>query len=277
MALQRLSRSVEFRVDKYTTAARNARLDAEFARDPQRVLEQIDSAITRGAAWFEPQSDVSMSVLYCALGTLQRSGDARLEFVYPQMEYYRTSVRDPAFRVLDMSYDDQDPRYAALPDIMEVRPYFPVELMMIDTAWADKRDTGDVLARLASFDDQGGYGSTHIVIGGLILLNNGGADPDKVHQLIAPQIPVIAAANDRTTRAEDLYAERCMVLQWYGRSDLVRPAWMMRLLRRQLPDGGWSGRNIAPEGQSNQHTSVLALAALTYFLAQHRGTLAGGA
>jgi hypothetical protein len=52
---------------------------------------------------------------------------------------------------------------------------------------------------------------------------------------------------------------------------------MMRLLRRQLPDGGWSGRNIAPEGQSNQHTSVLALAALTYFLAQHRGTLAGGA
>lgn len=270
MPLGRIQRSVEFRYDRMTASARNRLLDAEYRRARREYLNRIDVAIDRASAWFAPQRDVSMSVLYCALETLRRTGDARLGFVHPQMEHYRSTIRDPAFRVLDPGYRDDTPAALALPDVMAVRPYFPVELMMIDTAWADLRPQPDILDRLAAFADDGGYGSTHIIVGGLILRRNGGADSAALEALMAGQIAPIARANDRTARAEDLFAERCMVLQWLDRDDLVRPAWVLRLLRRQGADGGWSARNIAPLGRSNQHTSILALATLAGFLNAER-------
>jgi hypothetical protein len=217
-----------------------------------------------------------MSVLFCALETLGRTSDHRFGFVHRQMEHYRATVRDPAFRVLDPDYRDDTPEVLSLPDVMDVRPYFPVELMMIETAWADLRPRPDILERLQGFDDNGGYGSTHIIVGGIILLRNGGADRAAVAQVMQRQVEPIAVANDRTARAEDLYAERCMVLQWLGHSERVRPAWVLRLLRRQRPDGGWSARNMPPKGESNQHTSVLVLAVLAFFLAEARGTLEAG-
>lgn len=268
--LERARRSAEFRLDKLTTRFRNDRRDHAFAADPDAHLARIDAAITRGVGWLGPQQDVSMSVLYCALQTLRHTGDARFEFVRRQMDHYRSTINDPAFRVLDRDYDDTAPEVAALPSVMDVRPYYDVELMMIDTAWADLRPQPDIMDRLAAFDDDGGYGSTHIVIGALILKENGGADAAALDALIQSQIEVIASANDLTARAEDLFAERCLVLQWLGLHDRVRPAWVMRLVDRQLPDGGWTGRNIPPEGQSNQHTSVLALAVLAEFLHNHR-------
>lgn len=268
--LTRARRSAEFRLDKLTTRFRNDRLDQAFAADRTTHLDRIDAAISRGIGWLGPQRDVSMSVLYCALQTLRHTGDVRFECVRAQMDHYRATINDPAFRVLDKGYDDTAPEVTALPSVMDVRPYYDVELMMIDTAWADLRPQPDILDRLAAFDDNGGYGSTHIIIGALILKQNGGADAQALNALIQSQIPVIARANDLTARAEDLFAERIMCLQWLGLHDLVRPAWIMRLVDRQLPDGGWTGRNIPPEGQSNQHTTVLALAALAEFLHHHR-------
>ena len=268
--LERAYRSAEFRYDLLTAKRRNDRLDQQFAAHPALWLDRIDQAITKGAAWFEPQRDVSMSVLYCALQSLRRTGDIRFEFVLPQMEHYRSTIKDPAFRVLSRDYDPEATEHRDLPHVMQVRPYFDVELMMIDTAWADVKPQPDILERLADFDDDGGYGSTHIVIGGLILRENGGAERGALDALIQSQIEVIAQSNDRTARAEDLFAERAMCLQWLGLHARVRPAWVMRLLDRQRPDGGWSGRNIPPLGQSNQHTSVLALAVLAGFLHQAR-------
>jgi len=268
--LERARRSAEFRYDRLTTRYRNDRLDQQFHADRPAMLDRIDQCITRGVGWLGPQRDVSMSVLYCALQTLRHTADARFEFVRAQMDHYRATINDPAFRVLDRDYDDTAPEVANLPSVMDVRPYFDVELMMIDTAWADLRPQPDILERLAAFDDDGGYGSTHIVIGALILKENGGADAAALDALINSQIAVIAQSNDQTARAEDLFAERCMVLQWLGLHDLVRPSWAMRLMDRQLPDGGWTGRNIPPHGQSNQHTSVLALAVLAEFLHHHR-------
>jgi hypothetical protein len=120
---------------------------------------------------------------------------------------------------------------------------------------------------LRAFDDNGGYGTTHIVVGGLILLENGGAPADATRELIYSPVETIRAANDMTARAEDIFAERIMVLQWLDRHDLVRPAWILRLLRTQQPDGGWKARNMPPIGQSNQHTTIIAMAALAEFRA----------
>lgn len=268
--LTRIGRSVEFRFDRATAPSRNARLDAEFALARDEWLDRIDRAIDRGIAWLLPQADVSMSVILCARKTLERTGDARFGFVREKAEHYRRTLRDPAFRMFDKSYDPADPSYAHLPDVMQVRPYFPVELLMIDTVWADVRHQPDILDRLRAFEDNGFYGTTHIVVGGVILLENGGAPADEVRQMMAATVQTICRANDITARAEDIFAERCMVLQWLDLHEKVRPAWIMRLVRNQLSDGGWQARNMPPIGQSNQHTVIVTLAALAEFLAHHR-------
>ena len=272
--LTRVVRSAEFRLDRALVPRRNDRLDAIYAEDTARQLAQIDRAITRGVAWLLPQADVSMSVLLCAQRTLDRTQDARFDFVHEKAEHYRRTIRDPALRVVLPDYDPDAPEHCDLPDVMKVRPYFPVELLMIDTVWADRRPQPDILDRLQAFEDGGFYGTTHIVVGGLILLENGGAPEAEVREMMQATVETIRHANNITARAEDIFAERCMVLQWLGRHDLIRPAWVMRLVQSQLADGGWQARNMPPTGRSNQHTTIVALAALAEFLAQAKG---GGA
>jgi hypothetical protein len=266
----RAVRSAEFRLHRATTPARNDRMDAEFAGARAAWLDRIDRAIDRGVAWLLPQADVSMSVLLCAKKTLDRTGDQRFGFVHEKAEHYRQTIRDPAFRMFDKGYDPDDPIYGHLPDVMQVRPYFPVELLMIDTVWADVRKSPDIVGRLKAFEDNGFYGTTHIVVGGLILLENGGAPADEVRAMMAATVDTIASANNITARAEDIFAERCMVLQWMDLHHLIRPSWIMRLVRNQLTDGGWQARNMPPIGKSNQHTAIVTLAALAEFRAQHR-------
>lgn len=266
----RVARSVEFRVHRATAWIRNDRLNRDFTRDPDAVLDRIDRAIDRGVGWLLPQDDVSMSVLLCAKKTLERTGDRRFAFVHEKAETYRTSYRDPAFIIIDPDYDPDTEAHRDLPDVNGVRPYYPVENLMIDTAWAGHKPQPDIIGRLKAFDDNGFYGTTHIVVGGILLLENGGAPADAVRAMMNDTVDTIVHANEITARAEDIYAERAMVLQWLDRHDLIRPAWMMRLLENQRSDGGWQARNMPPIGESNQHTTIVTLATLAEFLARHR-------
>lgn len=269
--LDRARRSARFRLDKLVAPPRNARLNARFDADPQAVLTRVDAAIDRALAWLAPQEDVSTSVLLCAARTLRRTGDQRFAFYAEKSEHYRATLRDPALRMFFPDYDPDARDYAHLPDVMQVRPYVPVELLMLDTVWADKRPQPDILDRLAAFDDEGNYGTTHIVVGGILLLDNGGAPADRTRALIDATIPSIVLRNRTTTRIDDIYAERCMVLAWLDRPDLIEPAWIMQLLDAQLPDGGWGSWNFLPLWGSNQHTVAVATAALGEFLAYRRG------
>lgn len=265
--IARIRRSAEFRIDRATVPARNRQLDAEFARDPGRYLDAIDHALARACDWFAPQPDVSMSVILVGRRSLERGVSPRFAFVEAKFEHYRRTLRDPAIRLVDPTYDPDAAPYRDLPDVMDVRPYWPVELLMIDAAWADLRPQPDILDRLRAVDDGGNYGTTHIVVGGLVLLQNGGAPAGATRELIDSTIETIRASNDRTARAEDIFAERIMVLQWLDLHHLVRPAWILRLLRAQRSDGGWQARNMPPIGESNQHTTIVAMAALAEFRA----------
>jgi hypothetical protein len=267
--LTRVRRSVEFRFDRATAPARNQRLDKAFMQAQDAWLDRIDRAIDGGVAWIQPRADVSMSVLLCAKKTLERTGDARFAYVHAKAERYRRTIRDPAFKLFDRDYDPDDPQWAGIPHVQEVRPYYPVELLMLDTVWGDKRPQPDILDRLRAFEDNGFYGTTHIVVGGSILLENGGAPADEVRRMIEATVPTIVRANEITARAEDIFAERCMVLQWMDLHELIRPSWIIRLVRNQLPDGGWQARNMPPIGESNEHTVAVTLAALAEFLAHH--------
>lgn len=263
----RALRSAEFRFDKVTIERRNYLLDAHYRRNEQFYLNCIDEAVGRGRDWLAPQPDVSMSVLYVAARSLERGIDERFSFVTEKAEHYRRTIRDPAFRLIDSSYNPDEETYRNLSDVMDVRPYYPVELLMIDCAWADVHPQPDILDRLRAFDDNGNDGTTHIVVGGFVLLANGGAPADATWDLMLGTVELISSANDRTSVAGDIFAERIMVLQWMDRRDLIRPAWIIRLLRAQRADGGWMARNIPPVGQSNQHTTILAMAAMADFRA----------
>lgn len=268
--------SAERRFDQLTARWRNDALDSRFARNPRRYLDKIDAAIDRGCRWFAPQMDVSMSVILVALKSLGRDVDKRFEFIHEKAEHYKQTICDPAIRLFDKAYDPDAEPSRSLPDVMTVRPYFPVELLIIDTVWADVRHQPDIVERLRAFDDNGGYGTTHIIVGGLILLDNAGAPAAAVRELIDSTVETIRSANDVTAYAGDLFAERIMVLQWLDRHDLVRPAWILRLLRAQRSDGGWKARNMPPIGQSNQHTTIIAMVALaefrTWYLSSRNGT-----
>ena len=268
--IARIKRSAEFRYNRATAPRRHDALDARFETDKTHVLDQIDRAIDNGLAWIVPQSEVSMSVLLCAMRTFERTHDPRFAFGATKAEYYRKTLRDPALRVVLPDYDPDEAQYSDLPHVDDVRPYHPVELLMIDTVWADKRPQPDILDRLKSFEDNGFYGTTHIVVGGLVLRNNGGAPAQEIEDMMAVTVPIIVQANNITNRADDIFAERAMVLQWLDHHELVRPAWMMRLVAAQLADGGWQTHNMPPVGESNQHTTIVALATLAEFLAQHR-------
>lgn len=273
--MTRIARSVEFRAQRATAWIGNDRMDRAFARDPDAVLDRIDTAIDRGVNWLLPQDDVSMSVILCAKKTLERTGDQRFAFVHEKAERYRTTYLDPAFIIFDPDYDPDAPEHRDLPDVNGVRPYYPVENLMIDTAWAGRRPQPDIIDRLKAFEDNGFYGTTHIVVGGILLLENGGAPEAEVRAMIDATIDTIVYANNITARAEDIYAERVMVLQWLDRHELIRPSWIMRLVANQRADGGWQARNMPPIGGSNQHTTIVTLAALAEFLAQHRPRAAG--
>jgi len=268
--ITRAIRSAEIRYQRATASRKHDTLDAEFLTDQNRILDQIDRAIDHGLSWIEPQTDVSMSVLLCAMRTFEHTHDPRFAFGTIKAEHYRKTLRDPALRVVLPDYDPDESQYADLPHVDDVRPYYPVELLMIDTVWADKRAQPDILDRLKAFEDDGFYGTTHIVVGGLILRQNGGAPAQEVEEMMAATVPIIVQANNNTTKADDIFAERAMVLQWLDHHDLVRPAWMMRLVAAQMPDGGWKTHNMPPLGKSNQHTTIVALAALAEFLAQYR-------
>ncbi|MFX0540914.1 hypothetical protein ACEWPM_004165 [Roseovarius sp. S4756] len=267
---ERLHRPYRFRHDRIVVPGRNARLNIDFARAPEAVLSRADRRLTGALAWLEPQIDVSTSVLPCASRTHRHTGDERFRFWEQKADHYRKTVRDPALRVVLPKYDPDQTEYAGLPDVMDVRPYVAVELLMIDALYADNCPKPDIVPRLQSFDDEGYYGTTHIVAGGLLLLDNGGAPAGEVHAMMEATIPSIVLRNRTTSRADDIFAERCMVLQWMGRHGLVEPAWIMRSLDDQLHDGGWGAPNMPPVNESDHRTVAVATAALAEFATHYR-------
>jgi hypothetical protein len=48
-------------------------------------------------------------------------------------------------------------------------------------------------------------------------------------------------------RVRDVYVQRVLVLQWFGRSQQVKPVWLKRVMSAQLADGGWAWSAPMPE------------------------------
>lgn len=266
----RLAHAAQFRLDRRFASGGTGRRARRYVADRALWLARVEAAITRGVDWFAPQTDLTMSALLVLDQARRQTGDARLDFVDDRVRRYAGTYHDPGLRAVMRDYEPDAHRH--LPDIVATRPYQIIELMMIDAADLDRRgDPEHVLRYLHALADGGGYGSTHMIVGGLLMRRAGLADDPvigpMIDRMIESQIAAVAKGNHATSYAGDLFAERIFVLEWVGRHDLVSPGWILRLLEAQMADGGWKGRNVPPVGRSNQHTTSLAVAALAQFSA----------
>jgi len=244
---------------------KNRKLDAAFLSNRADYLARIDAAVGRGIDWFLPIEDLTMSALFVLERTHIGLSDPRFAFIDQKIARYRATIRDAALRLFDRAYDPASPSLAHLPDVMDVRPYQYVEQLMVKGVCADQLDLGeDFLREFEAVDDRGGYGTTHIVAVGTILKRFSKIPTPRIDAMMEKCIPSMVRRN-WTDYAGDQFCERVLMLQWLNRHDLVPPAWILRILARQNPDGGWQARGVPPEGESNQHTTCLAIAALAHF------------
>ena len=266
--LTRISHALQYRLDRVLAEPKNRRLETRFSTEPKKWLDRLDASVVRGADWFAGHLDLTMSALLVLDQAHRQTKNANFAFVDDRISRYRDTYYDPGLRAVDRGYVADEHRH--LPDIIKSRPYQVIELMMIDAANSDYGDAEGILRYLQALPDNGSYGSTHMIVGGLLMKRAGVTLGGRVDALIEQEIDAVARANRAQSYAGDLFAERVFVLEWVGRHDLVSPAWALRLLASQRPDGGWRGRNVPPHGQSNQHTTSLAMAALAQFSAAER-------
>lgn len=237
------------------------------APSDRQLQASVERAIEKGLQWFEPQEILELSALFVFRRLFLQGEEPRLAFVEQKIENYRRRFHSFRRRMFDRDYPydpTEDPRGERIDGDEEVY-VAPIDPMMRRCLFADRLGLGDeFLDELLTLDDGGGYGTTHIVVGGLVLKEFSRIDPAKIDAAMATTIPAIRAAQ-RISRAGDLFAERIAALQWLGRHDLVELPWILRLLRAQNRDGGWAGRPGWRARVSNQHTSALGVTALIFF------------
>lgn len=261
------------RAQRYMAPALQARLTEAWEADPKGWTARADAAIDRGLAWFAPQDDLTMSALYVLWQSWRRGAEPRFGVIHEKIAHYRRTIRDPALRLFDSTYDPQSPEVRDLPDVMQVRPYLPIELLMIEAVWADARYPGpDFLQRVSAIADGAGYGTTHIAVAAELMLRSGAYPEADLQHLMQATVEPMAKENDRSYFAGDIFAERAVMLFWIGQGHRVKAGQVALMLDRQRADGGWDAPGVPPIGCSNQHTTALAIAMIAEFLAARRAT-----
>ena len=70
---------------------------------------------------------------------------------------------------------------------------------------------------------------------------------------------------DSTETVNDPYVESVMMLSYVGVRGNIRESYIQKILKAQLPDGGWSRNKIKNYIKSDDHTTVLAVWALSAY------------
>lgn len=255
--------------DPVTVRLGNLVLASQTRTESQRRRQE--SALARGIEWFSRQEMIEISGLMLLQAVHAAGLEPRLAFVNDAIARYRAA--NPGFRerLFDPShaYDPtKDPYGLRYRNETSWQVFeHPLDTIMRRCLYADRLNLDErFLEELGSLEDGGGYGTTHAIVGGRLLLRFSHIDPDAIRAFMDARAECIAKAN-RAERHGDLFAERILVLQWLRRFDLIDPVWIERMTRAQLPDGGWGGRPMLRKPVANQHTTAIAVAVLVQALA----------
>lgn len=233
-------------------------------REPDGFAAQLDAAVARGVHYFEAQPHLEMVALFAFSRIADHTVVSELAFVQARLAEYRDTYCDPHLRLCDPAYD---PEHAGAEKPPGPAPANAGEQLMLECLYADRTANDEqLLERVKALDDGGGYGTTHVLMGCAILAEFS----DLARERLAPLLDTAAASlcrAQRWDRMSDLYAERVALLEWQDYHQCIMPAWITRIVRAQLPDGGWFRKPTLAARISTQHTSSLALAALLRYRA----------
>lgn len=235
---------------------------------PRHFWRRLNRAIDAGMGYFERIPDWEIDSLYALRHFVDATFDARLAMSDAALARYRQLWKDPFLRLFDRDYQPERDG-ASCPNTYV--PPRKMHTLMMHCVEADRLDLkSDFLHELCAMDDNGDYGTTHILLGCVFLKTFSHIDPALLDQTIQSTIPAITQAQ-RRGRIGDIYSERVAMLQWLGLHDLIDPAWIVRIIHGQMRDGGWYWTRPPFRTDSYQHPTCLALAALLQFRRQHQG------
>jgi hypothetical protein len=250
--------------DRIAVPIANKVLNQYIRKHLDKTYQDLETAIGKGIKYFERQEEMIFDAIATFTLIINKSFDDRLVALDDKIVSYTNKMRDPHLRLLDSKYDPGSviSNHANAVDLSALSD---VEKPLVRCLYADRLGLDQrVLQELGGIDDNGGYGTTHFLIGCVILKKfssiPGPMLDGKIEACLAKMVDA-----QKYESASDLFSERTVLMQWLGHSHLIQPAWIGRILRAQLQDGGWRwSRSIKPQ-KANQHSSALGLAALIYY------------
>lgn len=258
--------SVMPRIDRWWIPLQNNLWDFSAKTWPSAFQGRINSALDRGIAYFAAIDEWEIDSLFALRDFVDSSFDERLIMTDAALQRHLQQWRNPFLRLFWRDYDVESSNPSA-PNVYE--PPRDMHQLMMDCVNADRLALDkSFLPKLLAMEDGGGYGTTHILLGCVFLKRYSSIDHQRLDQLIAATIPTIVSAQN-SSRVSDIYSERVAMLQWLGLQHLIRPAWITRIVKGQLHDGGWYWERPPFSTSSYQHPTCLAVAAMLQYRKIH--------
>lgn len=250
--------------DRIVVPIENRVLNQYARKHPDKIYQDLETAIGKGINYFERQEEMIFDAIATFTLIINQSFEDRLSVLDDKISSYVTKLKDPHLRLLDSKYDPASVLLSTA-NAVDLSTLSDVEKPLIRCIYADWLGLDQsVLQDLARIDDNGGYGTTHYLLGCVILKKFSSIPASFLGEKIEECLVKIMDAQ-KYESASDLFSERTVLMQWLGYSHLIQPAWIARILRAQMKDGGWRwSRSIKPQ-KANQHSSALGLAALIYY------------
>lgn len=255
-------------IDWFLVPLENNVLNWYAQKCPQRFWDHLESCIEKGLQYFETQPVFILDAIFVFTVIVSEKLEPRLSRLEQKMRKYSKEWKDPHLRLLDRNYDPERDGVSCS-NTFDVEQLSDHEKPMLDCLYADRLGLQeDFLDKLSTFDDNGGCGTTHVLLGCVILKAFSGIPHEAINPIIKSTIAPIVRVQQHA-RVEDLSTERTVLLQWLGYDQYIQPAWIYRILRGQMSNGAWYEDRSLFRQPADQHPTSLALAALIQYREKH--------
>jgi hypothetical protein len=213
----------------------------------------------RGIEYFEGMDRLDFDAILILKGLIGTGNEPRLAFIETALMVYEKWWINPFLKLLGINQSSAEEK----PNTYHAESAIDKALLLCVDAETHE-DIFLSLKALKDLEDGGDYGSTHMLYGAKWLLN---------HQKISKQefdsatsIAFIEVARkQKKSITNDLFYERVALSLWAGNDRHATRASIMRIIRAQNSDGGWSFNGVNSYQPSVQHSSCLALSALLLY------------
>lgn len=250
--------------DRVLVPAGNAAYNFYARTWPGRFGKQVEDAIDRGISFFERQETLTFDVIGTFSLMINKSYEPRLDRFDEKIRAYAGKWNDPHLRLLDEDYDPEAGVNTAKEKV-NLDSLDRVEKPLVACLFADRTEIDEeFLHEVDALEDNGCYGTTHKLLAAVILKKFSAIPGGVLDGMIESAISSSAKAQRRAS-ASDIFFERTVQLQWLDQDHFVKPAWIVRILRAQLGNGGWRWDRSFRRRRAEQHPSCCGLTALIQF------------